>query len=95
MAESYRATPVLSLVPVEQDWLDDWHFSFDDLPGGPNALRAQLPRAATVPKERWLAAPGASRSELEEAREALKAALASVNNALAHVDGYLVSARAS
>ena len=95
MAESYTATNVLSIVPAEQDWLDSWHFSFDDLPGGPNHHRAQLPRAATIPKERWLAAPGASRSELEEARQALKQALAAVNDALAYVDGYLVTARAS
>lgn len=95
MAESYTATNVLSIVPADQDWLDSWHFSVDDLPGGPNHLRAQLSRAATVPKERWLAAPGASRSELEDARLALRQALSSVNDALTHVDGYLVTARAS
>lgn len=95
MAESYTANNVLSIVPVEQDWLESWHFTFDDLPGSPGPLRPQLARPATVPKERWLPAPGASRSELEVARRSLKQALASVNDALARVDGFLVTAQAS
>jgi hypothetical protein len=64
------------MVVADEDWLDSWHFSFDDLPGGPNNPRPFRSGTGLAPKPVWLAPPGTARADLDASRHALKQALA-------------------